>query len=285
MSDLIHIKEVSSVSSYELAPGYATVNKQIHDGWELFYLNSGTVEYKTERGSGTLRQGELLFHPPGEVHETVCGKRRGASIFTVIFESKSRAMDYFSGRTVKLPTGLRSHLRRIADECMKTYVVSEYPLCTRADAPRGGDQAVRCLLEVFLIMLMREEPFVQASAADSLPGRDDGLIDGICRYIESRMCTSITVEELCRHFSFGKTYLYSFFKGHTGMTMLEYHTEVRISEAKRLLRESTLSVREISEQLGYDTPEYFTRCFSKRAGCSPREFRAMLITASGGKLQ
>jgi len=48
-----------------------------------------------------------------------------------------------------------------------------------------------------------------------------------------------------------------------------------VLEAKRQLRFTSGSVSEIAYALGFDDPAYFTRFFSRRAGLSPRAFRAL----------
>lgn len=45
-------------------------------------------------------------------------------------------------------------------------------------------------------------------------------------------------------------------------------------EAKRQLRYTSKAVSEIAYALGFDDPAYFTRFFSRRAGMSPRAYRA-----------
>ena len=49
--------------------------------------------------------------------------------------------------------------------------------------------------------------------------------------------------------------------------------QVRISEARRLLKETDLPVREIAFQTGYDDPLNFSRMFRKVCGVSPTQFR------------
>lgn len=59
----------------------------------------------------------------------------------------------------------------------------------------------------------------------------------------------------------------------TGMTMFEYHTEMRLETGRRLLETSGLQIRQISGLVGYRNQGDFTRAFRKRYGLSPRGFR------------
>jgi AraC-like DNA-binding protein len=63
------------------------------------------------------------------------------------------------------------------------------------------------------------------------------------------------------------------FKDLTGMTPIEYLTQIRINEAKFLLSNSPLNVAEISSIVGYDDPLYFSRVFKKVTGISPKNYK------------
>jgi two-component system, response regulator YesN len=62
----------------------------------------------------------------------------------------------------------------------------------------------------------------------------------------------------------------------TGQTFKEYLTELRIKKAKELLRMTNLRSTEISYQVGYNDPHYFSHVFGKWTGFSPKEFRLLV---------
>ena len=55
----------------------------------------------------------------------------------------------------------------------------------------------------------------------------------------------------------------SFFKQETGGNFIEYLTEVRLRNARELLKDSGLSIKEICAESGYSDPNYFSRIFKK----------------------
>ena len=63
------------------------------------------------------------------------------------------------------------------------------------------------------------------------------------------------------------------FKKCTGYTLVEYIQRYRIIMAKKLLRETNLSMAEISAQTGYDSPAYFAKIFKKLTSQTPSEYR------------
>ena len=75
-----------------------------------------------------------------------------------------------------------------------------------------------------------------------------------------------------------KHYLRHCFKEDVGVTPLEYLTDLRIQQAKCLLAQSSfLTVGEISLNCGFNDPYYFSRCFKKSTGVSPREYRNKIV--------
>lgn len=72
-------------------------------------------------------------------------------------------------------------------------------------------------------------------------------------------------------------YLNGMFKRETGMTALRYHTCLRMNEAARLLRETSLSVTEIADRLGYANVFYFSNVFKKLNGIPPGTMREIFL--------
>jgi AraC family transcriptional regulator of arabinose operon len=92
-------------------------------------------------------------------------------------------------------------------------------------------------------------------------------------YINSNLEKSLTVEDIAQHVQLSKTRLSSMFKARTGSTLISWREERRIAKASRLLTRTTLQIQEISKQIGYEDPLYFSRTFSRLVGCSPRIYR------------
>lgn len=67
-------------------------------------------------------------------------------------------------------------------------------------------------------------------------------------------------------------YLSHLFRKETGLTFSAYLTKLRIERAKELLREGDKKIYEISEMVGYQTVQYFSKVFKKETGKTPKEF-------------
>lgn len=68
-------------------------------------------------------------------------------------------------------------------------------------------------------------------------------------------------------------YLSSLFKSKMGITFIEHLTRIRISNAKKLLKQTHLKNYEVAERVGYNDSRYFSQIFKKMVGMSPSGFR------------
>jgi len=92
-------------------------------------------------------------------------------------------------------------------------------------------------------------------------------------YIDANFHRDISLEEVSRATGLSPQYFSRFFKEETGENFIDYLTRVRITEAKRLLKDQKLSIKEVSYQVGYNDPNYFSKIFKKVTGLSPSGFK------------
>ena len=226
-----------------------------------------------------LKQGEIIFHKPNEFHSIECDGKHSASVFIVTFVCHSSAMKYFREKLIKVPSDMMSLIRRLIDESTNTFRVSQYPLTLLPNASIGGTQLIRIYLEEFLIRLLRLGEQKHTGGAPTLRDpSENALVSEIERYLVERVCERVTLEDISGHLHFGKSHLCDVFKKGTGQTIMQYHMKLKIDEAKLLLKENKLTVNKISERLGFETPAYFSRAFSKQVGMSPRAYRSALVS-------
>lgn len=87
-----------------------------------------------------------------------------------------------------------------------------------------------------------------------------------------------TLEELAKKHGLSVPHLGSEFKRSFGRAPLTYLIGQRLQHAKDLLGRSDLQIAEISQQVGYENPFYFSRLFHKHTGQSPLAYRKMILS-------
>jgi len=112
----------------------------------------------------------------------------------------------------------------------------------------------------------------RASASASASAGDVGQRDLIAEFAAFAF-TTMSVRERAQRLGLTVGQLRVAVARASGFTPLDYVVELRIARACELLVETTASVREISGDVGYDDPAYFTRLFTRRLGSAPTVFR------------
>ena len=146
-------------------------------------------------------------------------------------------------------------------------------LLAEADHSLDGYETVcQDLLEVLLIWLVRTSTLslqLQKSPARS----DNRECAEIKRYIDTNYRESITLDKLAGMAHLNKYYLSHAFQKEYGISPITYLSRRRIEESKYLLGNTSHTLAQVSELLGFSSPSYFSQCFRKAEGISPNEYR------------
>lgn len=92
-------------------------------------------------------------------------------------------------------------------------------------------------------------------------------------YIHDNYDRRLPLSELADHVQLNPQYLSVLFKKETGSSISDYLSEIRISKAKALLRNTNITILEAAETVGYADARYFSRVFKTRVGMRPTEYR------------
>ena len=279
LKNILTIHRIVTLIYNDFSPNYYT-HGESHDFWEFVYVDRGELYLRGGDREHSVGQGEIIFHQPNEFHSVRCDGTHAASVFIVSFDCRSPAMRFFRERVMAVPKELRPILQMLMEECSESFHLSTHPLRQTDAPPVGGQQLIRNYLECFLIRLMRLDAEKTNAQEHFFPSQDhleSSLAEDIEAYLRAHLCERVSLEDLCREFHFGTSTLCNVFRKRTGKPILHYFLELKIEEAKRLLLEDKRTVTEISEHLGFETPQYFSRIFRQYVGTSPREYRNSLV--------
>lgn len=146
----------------------------------------------------------------------------------------------------------------------------------------------------------RFEPYEQFRQIDSWQERKDMLIglyktriqyekngsnkrykevsDAAKKYIEINYKNpDLTITDISKELLLNQTYLRKMFKNETNMTLTEYITTYRMQIAKNLILETDYKLTRIAEEVGYNDISYFSKCFKKHYGVSPKSISSKHI--------
>lgn len=134
--------------------------------------------------------------------------------------------------------------------------------------PPGFEQIIATQASQIVARLLVRLQYSSPAARDM-----ESRIRRACLHILQNAEQMIDTPQLSRDLGISHSAFRNHFKQITGLPPGQYQIHIRLNKARRLLRNSTLSIQEIAEQLGFESIYYFSRLFKKKTGCSPLAYR------------
>lgn len=94
-------------------------------------------------------------------------------------------------------------------------------------------------------------------------------------YINNASWDKISIDDLVKVSGYSRYHLMRIMTEYLGMPLGQYIIKSRVEKAKRLLTETSYSMTRISLDLGYTSPQNFSRVFSNATGISPMKYRRL----------
>lgn len=256
-----------------------------HDFWEMVYVDNGRVNAISNSAGYSLEQGQVLFHAPMEMHAHVSDRRVANSMLVVCFSSHSPVMRFFKNKTFTLDKSAKTVLSLFMQEAKNALgkIPDDYedknPL-RFVDEAYGASQLMECYFTEFLLRLIRGGGALSETVHTTKESRDiatSSLNELILEYMKENLYSTLTLKDLCHHFLMGKTQLCKIFHDGLGKSPMDFYSELKIAESKKLLREKNHTVTQIADMLCYSSVHNFSRAFKKSVGFSPTQYAKRIL--------
>ena len=149
-----------------------------------------------------------------------------------------------------------------------------------AHSPFGAEQMISCYLEQFIIRLLRSVTMEQGkvvSGQNFHQAAQRYLAEQVVQYIRHHLGEHLTAEDIADHFHYSRTRLTAICRQATSMGLNELVTHERISAAKQMLAEQNKTVVQISQELGFSSPHYFSYKFKQITGIAPSQYAVAAV--------
>lgn len=138
-------------------------------------------------------------------------------------------------------------------------------------------RANRMLCQHLMLAVLELMQQMTAGAKPEPIPQERELIVRVEKYIDRYYARDLSIERLSQRFYISSYHLAHLFKKYTGYTIKQYILRRRVGEAQVMLYDTTDSISEIAQAVGFEDAAYFSRLFSKYVGMSPREYREFRI--------
>ncbi len=250
-------------------------NIHMHSFWELFFIREGNLTVTADNQVYQVGENQALLIPPNAYHSTN-------------FDSNAAKISiFFAFEKIKCKED-----EQLLDEVLRVFSGCDFHLFT--------DPYIGHLLELFFENTSSNKTGklwrVKSNITDLIfylfdrlkgdaPFQNNSLIQqnsywvykyAIDRLLDIYYTRDISLEELSEKLSVSPQYITRIISSAYGKSFNTLKLELKMRNAKKLLRETNLTANEIGSQIGYTSFRGFLSAFQKYEGCSPSEYRKLL---------
>ena len=289
LQDILTIHEIYSIHYFEYMCDFSFPGES-HDFWEFLCVDKGEVNVLAGEKFHVLKKGDIIFHKPNEFHDVKSNGLIAPNLVVMSFSCTSPVMTFFEEKVLKISEPERILLAQIIQEARHVFkgrMDDPYQEeLIRAESPRfAGEQLIRLYLEQLLIQLIRRYMVrtapVNPAIVKSIKQKADGeLFSQILEYMETHINENLTIEQLCRSNSIGRSQLQKLFRTRSGYGAIEYFSRMKVDLARQMIREHHYNFTQIADALGFSSIHYFSRQFKRITGMTPSEYASSIKALS-----
>lgn len=259
ISSSLDISEIYTKFYQEKGTNY-NFSGEKHSYWELTYVDKGELLTTIDGVSYHLKQGDLIFYAPMQFHTQSTFEKISSSYLTINFKMNFNHADLLCNKIFSLKRDSYFIVTKLIEELSNDNLYS-------------NDLSLCYLKELIIQMLRLDNSHFHSKPTTHMQQTyENELLNDILLYIDDNIYEKISVSTLCEHFCISTSMLHSLFRKNMNNTAKNYINELKLSKSKELIRNSTHTLSEISEMLGFSSIHYFSKKFKLYFNISPTEY-------------
>jgi AraC family transcriptional regulator len=243
----------------------------------LAWTVSGEAEFQEREGNGQwmvnrIKRGSFFLTTGGAPYDcrwkTITSEPFETMAVFIALPLLQRAMEEVFGGDAP-----RARLRDISaftDDTLNSLMERVHAELMRRKASPLFLQGIAQAIAIHLARNYAETIAESPSGSPSLPGYK---LRQITDWMAEHFDQEFNLDRLAQQAGLSKFYFNRLFKNAMGMSPSQHVINLRMDEARRLLRETKKSAMEIALDVGYTNPSHFAQLFRKETGLSPSDYR------------
>ena len=245
-----------------------------HDFPELFFVEKGVHSVYVDGTQYDLSENQLMIFAPNSFHEDI--QPSSATVCIVGFEAKSHILSSIYNRIITLNSKQKTLLTELITHGRSCFTLASNVargMVPKADISDLELQLIKNRLELLLIsLLLPDEASDNTAFTTNHKNYSYEQLDIITEYMLAHINEVLTLEDISRGCAISPSKLNRICNELVGESPVSYFTYLKISEAQRLIKKTSLNFTQISEQLGFNSVQYFSRLFKQRVRITPSEY-------------
>lgn len=245
---------------FQQLKGMETDTMHLHGFYEIIWFQKGSGTHYVDFNQYAIAPGTIFFISPGQIHSFDTKHDQEGYVLKVCAE----LFDDF--------VGLSCVTVQDKDSAALEMLVAAIQEELKKEDSLGHREALHALVKLFVIMVRRSYAGMNPSAPNPHKVSYKAFLN-FRKLIEENYCRLHTVKDYAALLNVSSKTLTLYVNECSKYSPLELINNRIILEAKRLLRYSVLSVKEIAFRLGFEDPSYFAKFFKRLVKQSPADYR------------
>ena len=245
---------------FQQLKGMETDTMHLHGFYEIIWFQKGSGTHYVDFNQYAIAPGTIFFISPGQIHSFDTKHDQEGYVLKICAE----LFDDFVSLSCVTVQDKDSAALEILIGAMQEELKKEDSL--------GHREALHALVKLFVIMVRRSYAGMNPSAPNPHKVSYKAFLN-FRKLIEENYCRLHTVKDYASLLNVSSKTLTLYVNECSKYSPLELINNRIILEAKRLLRYSVLSVKEIAFRLGFEDPSYFAKFFKRLVKQSPADYR------------
>lgn len=140
-------------------------------------------------------------------------------------------------------------------------------------SPQASPLILQGIAQIIAVHLARNYGVTDEESRSVSPSLPGFKLRKITDWMAEHVAEDFNLAELAAQAGLSKFHFQRLFKSAVGVSPSRYHINLRMNEARRMLRETKMSVIDVALEVGYSDPSHFARLFRRETGLSPSDYR------------
>ncbi len=236
---------------------FTTDNPSGRLDYYLFYITDGELTIYFPNKSVVARAGDTVVFPPNTPYKYTHSKTSQVGYLWVHFTGSAARFYLDDLGFVGLPSIFHSHSKNHASANFQAL----FDVFSRDDGTRTHSLAAILL-----------QTMTSLARSFNKENGNSAILHSV-KYINSNYTKKLSVPDLAEAANLSVSRYCALFKETTGISPINYITNLRIGHACELLRTTNMPINSIGDLVGYSDPYFFSRIFKKKLNKSPAKYR------------
>lgn len=249
------------------------INRHTHSSFEFHFIYAGACRVILDSAEFIARSGEFYLTPPGEFHrqESV----EGENLIEFCIDCDFRLLDRNETEAACIYRIFQNASCEKMDDKYGAIPIFYQALSEAYTGEVGFFNTIRGLIIAMLCAAARTMETNMSgdySAPVKIKKNEHRLLQ-IEKFVDDNIYSSICAQDIASAIHLSSRQVGRIIQMYNGMTTKQFIIQKKMEKAKQLLKDNELTIKEISNRMGFSSQYYFSQFFKKHEGYPPKIYR------------